>query len=38
VDSPECSKTMLNAALTAIPKQTNRTLVGHDTYPPELLQ
>jgi hypothetical protein len=28
VDTPECSKTMLNAALTVIPKQTKRTLVG----------
>jgi hypothetical protein len=27
-------KTMLNAALTAIPKQTNRTLVENDTHPP----
>jgi hypothetical protein len=33
VDTPECSETILNTALTEIPKQTNRTLVGYDTYP-----
>jgi hypothetical protein len=38
VDTPECAETILNTALTASPKQTNGTLVGHDTYHPELLQ
>jgi hypothetical protein len=37
VDTPECSKTMLNAALTAIPKQTNRTLVIVSPDLPEAL-
>jgi hypothetical protein len=35
VDTPESSKTILNAPLTAIPKQTKRTLVKLSPYQPK---
>jgi hypothetical protein len=32
VDTPECSETILDTALTEIPKQTNRTIVIEYTF------
>jgi len=34
VDTPESSETPLNTVRSAIPQQTNRTVVGHDAYFP----